>query len=82
MESRNLPDVVEATFGVGLPMGVKLLTSNRLLQKKHSLCWPISTRATGLARTHSILRFALQNYYFKSRIPDPDLRLSGDLGQP
>lgn len=81
MESRNLPDVVEATFGVGSPMGVKVLTSARLLQEQHSLCGLDSTLAPGSVRAHSILRFALQNHHCKSWFPDPDPRLSGGLGQ-
>jgi hypothetical protein len=32
-------------------------------------------------QAHPILRFALQNHYRKSRIPDPDPCLSGGLGQ-
>jgi hypothetical protein len=81
MKSRNLPGLVKATFGVGSQWGVKLLTSDTLLQEKHSTYWPVSSPTSALDRAHPILRFASQNYYPKSRIPDPDPCLSGGLGQ-
>jgi hypothetical protein len=82
MKRRDLPEVVKATFGVGSPMGVKLLTSDTMLQEKHSTYWPIPYSTFALQPAHSILRFASQNYYSKSRIPDPDPCLTGGLGQP
>ena len=82
MENRGLPDVDEATFGVGSHLRVKLLTSATLLQPKHSLCWPVSSATSAPDRAHPILRFASQDYHSKSQIPDPDPRLSGGLGQP
>lgn len=81
MKSRNLPEVVKATFGVGSHQGVKLLTSATLLPKKHKPSWPISGTTPTLDRAHSILCRTSQNYYFKSRIPDPETCLSGGLGQ-
>jgi len=81
MKSRNLPAVVKATFGVGSQWGVKLLTCDTLLQEKHSAYWPVSNPASAPYRAHPILRFASQNYYPKSRIPDPDPCLTGGLGQ-
>ena len=84
MKSRDLPDVVKATFGGGSPLRVKSLTpdiSVTLLQDQHSHYWRVFQpfRAPDLA--HSILRFASRNYYFKSQLPDPDPSLSGGLGQ-
>jgi hypothetical protein len=81
MESRDLPELVKATFGGATRLSVKTLTSATLLQEKHSLCWPGSTHARTLDLAHSILRFASQNYHSKSRIPHPDPGLSGGLGQ-
>ena len=81
MESRDLPEVVKATFGVGSPLSVKLLTSATLLQEEHSSFCPSFNSTSAPIRAHSILRFASQNYYPKSRIPDPDPCLSGGLGQ-
>jgi hypothetical protein len=81
MKSRDLPDVVEATFGVGSDLSVKLLKSGTLLQEKHISSCPVSGPASALRKAHSILRFASQNYYYNSRIPDPDPCLSGGLGQ-
>jgi len=81
MKSRDLPDVVKATFGVGSVLGVKLLTSATSLQKEHKQGWLISTPSMRPSSSHSILRFASQYYYFKSQIPDPDPHLSGGLGQ-
>ena len=81
MKDRDLPEVVKATFGVGSPLRVKLLTSAPLLPEKHIACWPTFRSPIALARAHSILRFASQNYYSKSRIPDPDPCLTGGLGQ-
>jgi hypothetical protein len=81
MKSRNLPDVVEATFGVGSDLSVKLLTSGTLLQEKHIPSWPVSSPISALRKAHSILRFASHNYYYNSQIPDPDPCLSGGLGQ-
>jgi hypothetical protein len=81
MEIRNLTEVVEATFGVGSPLSVKYLTPTTLLQKKHSVSCPVSSSTSAPVRAHSILRFASQNYYSKSRIPDPDPSLTGGLGQ-
>jgi hypothetical protein len=81
MKSRDLPEMVKATFGVGSHLGVKLLTSTTLLPKKHKPSWPISSSTSALDRAHSILRCASQNYYFKSRIPDPEPCLAGGLGQ-
>lgn len=81
MESRDLPEVVKATFGVGSPLSVKLLTSVSQLQEKHSLCCPISSSTLVSVRTHSILRFASQSYYPKSQIPDPNPCLTGGSGQ-
>ena len=81
MESRDLPDVVKATFGVGSVLGVKLLTSATSLQKEHKHFWPGWTPSMMLDNTHSILRFASQYYYCKSQIPDPEPYLSGGRGQ-
>lgn len=81
MEGRDLPDVVKATFGVGSPVSVKLLTSATLLHKEHSTFWPVSMRSETAARPHSILHFASQKYHSKSQIPDPDPRRIGDLGK-
>ena len=81
MKRRDLPEVVKATFGVGSPLSVKLLTSVTPLQEKHKQSCLISSSTSAFVRTPSILRFASQNYYSKSRIPDPDPCLSGGLGQ-
>ena len=84
METRDLPDVVEATFGVGAQLSVKTLTSDTtatLLQEKHDQFWPVFGPFRAPVRAHSILPFASQNYHSKSRIPDPDPLLSGGLGQ-
>jgi hypothetical protein len=81
MTRRDLPEVVKATFGVGSPLSVKLLTSDTLLQEKHSTYWPIPYSTFAPQKAHSILRFASQNYYLKSRIPEPDPSRSGGLGQ-
>jgi hypothetical protein len=81
MESRDLPELVKATFGGATRLSVKTLTSATLLQEKHKLCWPVSRHARTFDLPHSILRFASKNYHFKSRIPDPDPSLSGGLGQ-
>jgi hypothetical protein len=81
MKSRDLPEVVKATFGVESHLGVKLLTSARLLPKKHQPSWLISGATAAIDRAHPILRCASQNYYFKSQIPDPEPGLSGGLGQ-
>ena len=81
MESRDLAEVVKATFGVGSLLSVKLLTSAALLQKKHMRSCPNSSSTSAPFLAHSILRFASQNYHSKSRIPDPDPSLTGGLGQ-
>ncbi len=81
MEIRDLPGAVEATFGVGCSLGVKLLTSATLLQEEHNKSCPVFTSTSAPVQAHSILRFASQNYYSKSRIPDPDPCLTGGLGQ-
>jgi len=81
MEIRDLPDVVKATFGVGSDLSVKFLTLSTLLQEQHNMYCPNSSSTSVPVRAHSILRFASQNYYSKSRIPDPDPCLSGGLGQ-
>jgi hypothetical protein len=81
MKIRNLPDVVKATFGVGSSPDVKLLTPDTLLHKRHAPWQPISGSISVSDQAHPIPRFALQNYYPKSRIPDPDPCLSGGLGQ-
>ena len=85
MESRDLPELVKATFGGRPQLSVKTLTSDAfatLLHEQHSLYWPVSKQLRAPDLAHSILRFASQNYYCKSRIPDPDPCLSGGLGQP
>jgi hypothetical protein len=81
MESRDLPAVVKATFGVGSELGVNFLTVSPMLQKEHKQICPIFNATSAPVRAHSILRFASQNYYSKSRIPDPDPSLTGGLGQ-
>jgi hypothetical protein len=81
MESRDLPDLVKATFGVGYDLRVNFLTATALLLEKHQKTCPISGSTSAPVRAHPILRFGSQKYYFKSRIPDPDPRLSGGLGQ-
>jgi len=81
MERRDLPEVVKATFGVGSLLSVKFLTTTTMLQEKHNKTCPNSNAASAPVRAHSILRFASQYYHSKSRIPDPDPRLSGGLGQ-
>ena len=81
MKRRDLPEVVKATFGVGSAMSVKLLTSATLLHAQHSPSWPVSSSTSAPRSAHPILRFASQNYYSKSRIPDPDPCLTGGLGQ-
>jgi hypothetical protein len=82
MKSRDLPDVVKATFGVGSQLSVKLLTPATLLQRKHGRVRTTFRSNSALDRAHPILRFVSQNYHSKSRIPDPDPCLSGGLGQP
>ena len=82
MEIRDLPAAVEATFGVGSDLSVNFLTLSTLLQEQHNMYCPNSSSTSVPIRAHSILRFASQNYYSKSRIPDPDPCLSGGLGQP
>ena len=81
MKSRDLPEVVKATFGVGSDLSVNFLTLSTLLQEQHNMYCPTSNSTSAPVWAHSILRFASQNYYFKSWIPDPDLRRSGGLGQ-
>ncbi len=81
MEIQDLPRVVKATFGVGTSLSVKFLTSATLLQEEHSQHCLVSHSTSAPVRAHSILRFASQNYYSKSRIPDPDPCLTGGLGQ-
>jgi hypothetical protein len=81
MESRNLPDVVKATFGVGSDLSVNFLTLTTLLQEQHNMYCPVSSSTSAPLWAHSILRFASQNYHSKSRIPDPDPCLAGGLGQ-
>jgi len=81
MESRDLPEVVKATFGVGSPSTVKFLTSATLLHEKHNTYCPVFGSTSAPVQAHSILRFTSQNYYYKSRIPDPDPCLTGGLGQ-
>ncbi len=81
MESRDLPAVVKATFGVASDLGVNFLTATTLLQEKHNKDCPTSNSTSAPVRAHSILRFASQNYYSKSRIPDPEPCLTGGLGQ-
>ena len=84
MESRDLPELVKATFGGRAQLSVKSLTSDSfatLLREQHSLYWPASRHSRTPDLAHSILRFASQNYYCKSRIPDPDPCLTGGLGQ-
>jgi hypothetical protein len=81
MKSRDLPEVVKATFGVGSQLSVKLLTSDTLLQEKHTHHWPVSSPTFAPEPAHSILRFASQNYHLKSQIPDPGPCLTGGLGQ-
>jgi hypothetical protein len=85
MESRDLPELVKAIFGGRPQLSVKTLTSDMsatLLQQQHNLYWRVSMHFRAPELAHSILRFASQNYYCKSRIPDPDPCLSGGLGQP
>jgi hypothetical protein len=81
MEIRDLPAVVKATFGVGSDLSVNFLTLTTLLQEQHNMYCPNSSSTSAPARAHSILRFVSQNYYSKSRIPDPDPCLTGGLGQ-
>ena len=81
MKSRDLPGVVKAKFGVGSPLRVKTLTPATLLHEKHNPTWPVSSSPSAPQPAHSILRRMSQNFYFKSRIPDPDPRLTGGLGQ-
>ena len=81
MKRRDLPEAVKATFGVGSPLSVKLLTSDTLLQEKHKTRWPVSNPTSAPPRAHPILHFMSQNYHPKSQIPDPDPCLSGGLGQ-
>jgi hypothetical protein len=81
MESRDLPDVVKATFGVGSDLSVNFLTLTTLLQEQHNMSCPVFNPTFAPVGAHPILRFASQNYYFKSRIPDPDPCLCGGLGQ-
>ncbi|GAB2175103.1 hypothetical protein DLREEDagr8_06610 [Dongia sp. agr-C8] len=81
MESRDLPAVVKATFGVGSDLGVNFLTATALLHKEHNIYCPTSNAISAPAGAHPILRFASHNYYSKSRIPDPDPCLTGGLGQ-
>ena len=82
MESRDLPDVVKATFGVGSQLSVKLLTFTSLLQEQHNSYCPAFGSTSAPRKAQPILRFESQNYFSKSQIPDPDPRLSGGLGQP
>ena len=84
MKSRDLPEVVKATFGVGSRLNVKTLTSDisvTLLREQHNPCWPVFPHFRAPDLAHSILRFASQNYHSKSQIPDPDPSLTGGLGQ-
>ena len=84
MESRDLPELVKATFGGRNQLSVKTLTPDpfaTLLREQHNLYWPASRHFRAPDLAHSILRFASQNYYCKSRIPDPDPSLSGGPGQ-
>ena len=81
MESRDLPDVVKATFGVGSRLSVKLLTSVTLLQETHSASRPGLTSTSAPDTVPSILRGEPQICYFKSQISDPEPRLSRGLGQ-
>jgi hypothetical protein len=81
MERRDLPDVLEPTFGIASLRSVKLLTSATPLHEKHSACWPVIGPFEASCPAHAILRFASQKYYFKSQIPDPDPCHSGGLGQ-
>ena len=81
MKSRDLPEVVKATFGVRSHLGVKVLTSATPLPKEHKLFWPISNSTSAPDRAHPILRCASQNYHYKSQIPNPEPCLSGGLGQ-
>jgi len=81
MEIRDLPAAVEATFGVGSDLSVNFLTLTTLLQEQHNMYCPVSSSTSAPAWAHSILRFVSQNYYSKSRIPDPDPCLTGGLGQ-
>ncbi len=81
MKTQDLPGVVKATFGVGSALGVKFLTCATLLQKEHNNTCPVFISTSAPVQAHPILRFALQNYYSKSRFPDPDPCLTGGLGQ-
>jgi len=81
MKDRDLPEVVKATFGVGSPLSVKLLTSVTLLRGKHIVCWPIARPRMTIAKAHPILRFGSHIYYSKSPISDPEPSLFGGLGQ-
>jgi hypothetical protein len=81
MESRDLPELVKATFGGSPQLSVKTLTPATLLQEQHSATWPAPTHSRAFDLAHSILRFASQNYYSKLLNPDPDPCLTGGLGQ-
>jgi hypothetical protein len=81
MKSRDLPELVKATFGGGPQLRVKTLTPATLLQGKHSAMWSVPTHSRAFDPAHSILRCGSQKYYSKSRIPDPDPCLTGGLGQ-
>ena len=81
MKRLDLPEVVEATFGVRSDLSVKFLTTATLLQEEHGMSCPVSSSTSAPVRAHPILRFASQNYHSKSRILDPNPCLSGGSGQ-
>jgi hypothetical protein len=81
MESRDLPAVIKATFGVASELSVNFLTLTTLLQKQHNASCLVSDFASAPIPAHPILPFLSHNYYSKSRIPDPDPGFTGGLGQ-
>jgi len=81
MKSRNLPEVVKATFGAECSSTAKVLTAATLLREKHDTASQVLRSVARSIRAHPFLPVAPQNYYFESWSCHPDPYLSGGLGQ-